>query len=189
MVGLYSLSEITGCLHYWVEPGRLLAGAYPITTRSTMLAQLQALLDLGIDAFIDLTTLNSLDYRYYANQLAPMLTPQGLTVLYYQFSIADYDVPMPGEMNTILDTIDSLLAEGHHIYLHCEGGLGRTGTVAGCYLVRRGLSGRQALDFVSESVSSAPSPETAQQRHFVLDWRNLDLTLAVTKEDNHERST
>ena len=36
------------------------------------------------------------------------------------------------------------------IYLHCQAGIGRTGTVVGCYLVRHGLSGRAALSHLNE---------------------------------------
>lgn len=33
------------------------------------------------------------------------------------------------------------LAAGQTVYVHCYGGIGRTGTVVGCWLVRHGLSG------------------------------------------------
>ena len=61
--------------------------------------------------------------------------------------------------------------------MHCLGGLGRTGTVVGCFLVRHGLSGAQALETIQllrRGIPSAdsPSPETDMQRWMVLNWRN-----------------
>jgi protein-tyrosine phosphatase len=74
-------------------------------------------------------------------------------------------------MTTILDRIDELLAAGEVVYVHCLAGIGRTGPVVGCYLVRRGMSGPDALDTV-ERLRGAP-PETPEQRRLVLDWRRF----------------
>ena len=46
-----------------------------------------------------------------------------------------------------------LLAGGRTVYLHCRGGIGRTGTVLGCYLVRQGQTAEEAL-------ASIDGPET-----------------------------
>ena len=48
-------------------------------------------------------------------------------------------------MNAVLDMLDTALQAGQAVYLHCWAGIGRTGTVVGCYLVRHGLTGEQAL--------------------------------------------
>ena len=36
-------------------------------------------------------------------------------------------------MVAILDSLDTAIADEHTIYLHCWGGIGRTGTVVGCW--------------------------------------------------------
>lgn len=51
--------------------------------------------------------------------------------------------PTVDQMRAILDAIDR--AAGSIVYVHCWGGHGRTGTVAGCYLVRHGQDTRQSL--------------------------------------------
>ena len=59
------------------------------------------------------------------------------------------------------------------------GGVGRTGTVVGCHLVRRhGLSGREALKQLhrlwqrNERAGRSPlSPEMPDQESWVKDWR------------------
>ncbi len=80
-------------------------------------------------------------------------------------------------MTNILDVIDRALTEGKRVYVHCWGGIGRTGTVVGCYLARHGLASRQELLPVIESLrektpdAARSSPETGQQRAMVLSWR------------------
>ena len=61
------------------------------------------------------------------------------------------------------------------MYVHCYGGIGRTGTVVGCWLRRQGLPGQEALDLIERLRRDTPdgwkpSPETSEQRRFVLDW-------------------
>ena len=70
----------------------------------------------------------------------------------------------------MLDTIDQALAAGHTMYVHCWGGVGRTGTVVGCHLVRHGQQGTAALHALArrwQTVAKRPrhpcSPETEAQ--------------------------
>ncbi len=80
-------------------------------------------------------------------------------------------------MGYILDSIDAALNAGHVVYFHCWGGVGRTGTVAGCYLVRHGMSGEGALHRIAElrqgtSDGWKRSPETLEHRRMVLEWHS-----------------
>jgi protein-tyrosine phosphatase len=70
---------------------------------------------------------------------------------------------------------------GRKIYLHCWGGIGRTGTTVGCYLVRHGNTGEEALRQVGEWWKTVPksqihahSPETRAQADFILKWDEND---------------
>ena len=45
--------------------------------------------------------------------------------------------------------------------MHCEGGSGRTGTMAAAYWIKKGLSAREAVDKVRESRPNAV--ETKEQ--------------------------
>ena len=78
----------------------------------------------------------------------------------------------------ILDAIDNALGAGRKIYLHCWGGIGRTGTAVGCWLVRHGLTGEAALARLNALYRTSAqsryfprSPETDAQVLFILDWK------------------
>lgn len=161
---------------YWVLPGRFLAGEYPALGSEFQIRQrLTALLMAGLDTFINLTWPGELPpYEDILHEEARLL---GKQVTCLRFPIPDFGLPTPQEMTRILDAIDAALAEGHNVYLHCWGGVGRTGTTVGCYLVRHGRSGDQALAEVAERYRSAAqsrlhprSPETEAQAAFVRAW-------------------
>jgi hypothetical protein len=104
-------------------------------------------------------------------------TKKKIPVRYRRLSIQDFGVPSKEEMKTILDTIDSALVDNKKVYVHCRGGIGRTGTTVGCFLARHGNTGEEALDEVSRlfqfsnrSYESSSSPETNAQMNFVRDW-------------------
>ncbi len=133
---------------YWVVPGRFLAGEYPAHMELPhAAARLQALLALGLDTFYDLTERREL--TPYLPLLQELGRKQSLEVKYQRFAIADRGVPDAAVMRSLLDGIDAALAAGNRLYLHCWGGIGRTGMAVGCYLVRHGLSGQAALDHIA----------------------------------------
>jgi len=162
---------------YWVIPGHLLAGEYPGHPDPDQARQrLERFLAAGVTFFLDLTEPGELpDYRPLLDQLA---TAQNLQVVCRQMPIADFGVPTPAAMRNILDAIDQATAAGHLVYLHCWGGIGRTGTTVGCHLVRHGSTGPQALDQLRQLFSRMDkasrrqhSPETPEQVQFILDWQ------------------
>lgn len=163
---------------YWVEPGRLLAGEYPahFDTEKTR-QRIDALLDAGFNTFIDLTRPN--ETVAYARLLLDEAKLYEVDVKHHRFAIGDFGLPTPELMTKILNTIDAELAAGRKIYLHCWGGIGRTGTTVGCYLVRHGKSGEQALSQLAEWWRKVPksllhpvSPETREQADFILNWED-----------------
>ena len=166
---------------YWVVPGAFLAGGYPISSTNDTVARqtLAGFLEVGIGTFFDLTQ---------ASELAPYLpylqtesARYGISPNYQRFNIQDRGLPSHDQMALLLDAIDSTLAAGGKLYLHCWGGIGRTGTAVGCWLVRHGLGGEQALLKLGElyrtslqSNFSPQSPETDAQMQFILAWKEGD---------------
>ena len=161
---------------YWVIPGKLLAGAYPGDSDDVAARRkLNTLLDAGVTAFVDLTEAGEYDLRPYWPLLQDLAEQRSITVSYRRLSIADFAVPTAVSMAAILATIDETLAAGQAVYVHCFGGIGRTGTVVGCFLVRYGMTGEQALAAIAARRvgtlnADKRSPETEAQRALVLAW-------------------
>ncbi len=162
---------------YWVIPGRFLAGEYPGAYRVESARQrLKGYLAAGIRYFVDLTHPND-GLVPYETILADVATVGGMNVTYRRLPVYDMSVPSKGQMVDILDTIDRALAVGEGVYVHCWGGIGRTGTVVGCHLVRHGLTGDDALaqiglwwQTVEKVVRSPRSPETDAQVRMIEEW-------------------
>lgn len=164
---------------YWVETERLLAGAYPgHVDPAYAAARVTALLDLGIDWFIDLTWPGELPPY---DQLLPSPHEPGSygPVTYSRRPIRDHDVPRhAAQMVEILDELDDALGGGHRVFVHCRAGIGRTGTVIGCHLARRLGSGAEALEALDRLWVAGGrdrdwprTPETDVQLAYVGNWR------------------
>lgn len=158
--------------------GQLLAGEYPGAKQpDAAYRKLARFLDVNVEMFIDLTEPGEYDLRPYASMLAFAAGERKKSVIYERQSVADMETPSPEKMVTILDTIDTALQGKKTVYVHCYGGIGRTGTVIGCWLVRHGLTGRQALAKIASWRRHTPdgwrqSPETPAQRQMVLEWEH-----------------
>jgi protein-tyrosine phosphatase len=144
---------------YWVEPGRLLAGPYPRPET------LPALAAVGITAYIDLTQAGELDE--YDHLIG--------SAVHHRRAVGDFGVPTDAELTATLDLIDELLDDGHCIYVHCWAGVGRTGTVVACHLIRQGMPNAEALAQIATLRAAIgrhdPSPEMPAQRALVERWR------------------
>lgn len=93
----------------------------------------------------------------------------GLEVL--RLPIPDVDVPRElAAVHRLVEQIHERVARGQGVVIHCAGGLGRTGTIAGCYLVRCGMSPDDALRMLVRVRQSDECPQTAAQRAFIRDF-------------------
>ena len=97
---------------------------------------------LGVTTVVSLIeqheTRNDLDQRYRA---------AGLAVLRYP--IRDYCAPADAaSFAGLLEDVATRLAAGERIYVHCIGGLGRTGTLLATWFVDRGMTADEAIAFV-----------------------------------------
>jgi protein-tyrosine phosphatase len=127
---------------YWVVPGKLLAGEYPGASDSEEARKrLRKFLGAGVRHSIDLTEAGELE------PYAELLTEgAGTRTSYERFPIRDVSVPEePKTMAEIIAAIDRAMAEGGITYLHCWGGIGRTGLDVACWLQERGLTPDETL--------------------------------------------
>ncbi|MFT7542793.1 MAG: putative protein tyrosine phosphatase [Gammaproteobacteria bacterium] len=167
---------------YWVVPEKLLAGAYPgAPTAVAHQKKVEDLLDAGVRAFVDLMEQDETNhegktftpYQDLVCSMAPDATCE-------RFAIKDLSIPTVDEMEKILNVIDSHLNEERTVYVHCWGGVGRTGTVVGCWMLRHGIATAEdalgklkSLRRQDEERGYRESPETGAQRDFIHAWGSV----------------
>ena len=130
---------------WWVEPGRLLAGEYPGHPDPVRARQkVDLLVDAGMRTFIDLTTSHDrlVPYEPIINSVA---TARQLELRHLSYPIPDLGVVDDDEYDTITTGIRHALQHGA-VYVHCWGGIGRTGTVIGSMLADEGRSYDQIIE-------------------------------------------
>jgi hypothetical protein len=157
---------------YWVTD-RLLAGEFPSAGGDeASKAKLSQYESHGVSCYIDLTKEGEKGAPY-----DELLKSMGSLAEYHRVAFADGGLPSKESMRGILDMIDAKAGVNQTSYVHCGGGVGRTGTVVGCYLRRHGWSGSEALDEVKRlfqnsgrSAKSPDSPATDDQKEYVRNW-------------------
>jgi ADP-ribosyl-[dinitrogen reductase] hydrolase len=170
---------------YWVVPHKFLAGEYPgdkdpVKARK----KINQFLAAGIRHFIDLTELREKTWSLqgelvpYEAILSEEARNSSIKTTYQRFPIRDNDVPRDEDhLAAILLAIDSRIREGGALYLHCWGGIGRTGLVVACWLQEQGRTPNGALaelstkwSTVEKSFREPRSPQTPEQVNWVETW-------------------
>lgn len=122
------------------------------------------LLDHGFTSVLTLVTGEELN-SYGVPELLDRYRSEGLNVFHTE--IPDQGVPAVREMKNMCEWIHQEIQNGHKVLLHCVGGLGRTGTVAACYLKEYlSYAAQDAIDEVRASRSKR-AVETKVQEEFI----------------------
>lgn len=158
---LYQSYEVCG-------NGIIYAGEYPGDKNGEFAKhKLEHMHHFGVRHFIDLTE---------EGELTPYnhLLPKDTT--YTRFPIPDCGAPKSIEdVQRLLLRIEELKKMEGYIYLHCWGGVGRTGTIVACYLAqnREEPNLEHALEVLRRQFSEMPksayrkTPETKEQVDFI----------------------
>ena len=158
---------------------RFFAGEYPRTPEDAEAPpKLVALLEAGVTLFVDLTEPDERTWkgplRPYADLLPALANGRAR---HLRFPIRDVSVPARPELVVeALRAIDDERSRGGTVYVHCLGGVGRTGTIVGCWLAGRGHAGEAALARLRELWRANPksaktrSPETREQEAYIMAW-------------------
>lgn len=158
---------------FWVPlpGGALLAGPHPVTAPEGLEDRIRFLVEeIGIGHFLDLSS--RADWMpEYEDDL-----PTGIACTRYE--IVDRRLPEDaGALRAVLRAVIAEAATGRRAYMHCQAGLGRTGTVIGVLLREVGFHGQDALDELTRLRLAARlhegSPEFEAQREYVRQWPHV----------------
>lgn len=172
---------------WWVASGTLLGGCYPgDSDPSKVDGKLTALLDAGVRTVIclqgsDERGRDGRPFAPYLPRLQALAGARGVTVTWARHAIPDMGVPTVETMAAILAAIAG--AEGV-VFVHCWGGHGRTGTVAGCWLRAQGMPADAVLSRLTDlrthdsHLAKNPCPQTAAQVAMVRFWPSTGVSAA-----------
>ncbi|MFM7180509.1 MAG: fused DSP-PTPase phosphatase/NAD kinase-like protein [Verrucomicrobiales bacterium] len=165
--------------HYPIEDGKLYGGEYP-ADRDPKVARerLWPLVTLGIRTFIDLTSPADRMAPYEAI-LGELEKEAGCHLRRISVPIVDMGIPENSTTTkTILQHVNDCKIHAPAVYVHCWGGIGRTGTVVGCWLRECGYDPEAALARVQHLYATnmpkvrfhPESPQTPAQKDYIRKW-------------------
>ena len=148
---------------------RVYAGEYPRDLdEKKSIEKIEHFSRFGITHFIDLTEEGEL--RPYQQMLATQMQ-------HIRFPIKDVSIPATIEsVKELIGQIHGILNESdrNKVYIHCWGGVGRTGTIVGCLLSHHhDFDYEKTIDSLKKAFSDCPksayrkTPETKEQQDFI----------------------
>ena len=168
---------------YWVVESLLLAGAYPGHPDShAHTKRISGLWEAGMRTFINLVEEDETNHTgqafvRYDDVLRELAVKNKDRIAHLRFPVPDRKITTHDRMRSILDAIDLSLDKNIPVYVHCFGGIGRTGTVICCWLLRHGLASKDNVLSLLTTLRQTdlqratwPAPENKNQCQFVLDW-------------------
>jgi protein-tyrosine phosphatase len=151
---------------YWVDgpwPGKLAMAARP-RGGDWLRDDLAKWKRAGIDTVLSLLTPDE-DKDLDLGGEASEARTQGME--FDSFPIPDLQVPTSeAKLAEVLEKVTRTLSQGKNVVVHCRQGIGRTGLVAACLLVRKGTSPGAAVEMVS-AARGISVPETSAQRDWI----------------------
>jgi atypical dual specificity phosphatase len=136
----------------WLFESKLAAMPYPESEDAFTL-----LFQIGIRALLNLSEVAH-----------PFEAPNILGMLTRHIPVADYTAPTLQQVQEAVAMISSCLDRDMPVAVHCMAGLGRTGTILACYLVRMGMSANNTIIAIREWRPG--SIETSEQEAVVYEF-------------------
>ena len=138
---------------WWIEEPKLLGSSNPDD------AFLEQLFSKGFRVLISLLEESAQVPNYEPAQLSDGWVRHNLP-------IKDFHAPSLEQLRTFVTMVEA--QEQAKILVHCQGGLGRTGTMAAAYFIYKGMTTSEAIDHVRQLNSRAI--ETPEQEHALFEF-------------------
>jgi atypical dual specificity phosphatase len=139
-----------------VVPDAIVVCAYPRTDGA-----LRRLRDRGVSLLINLDK---------APHDPAQLERHGLLEMH--LPVPDRAPPSLDQLDVAIQSMSEVISAGHRVAIHCSSGLGRSGTLAACYLVHLGATPREAMERI-RSIRFGSIPEPSQVRTLVRYGRRM----------------
>lgn len=165
--------------HTWIEPGKVLIGSIPSTGRD-----MDALIDMGIRNILSCTRRDFRDYRDPAwahgdVHLGSICGTRMIDVFRYPMPDGGISDESP---DAALDFLDSAYQSGQPVYVHCRGGIGRSGIILQAwYCLYRGKTIEEARDLLRVRRNYEGNATAADQGSPQREW--LEALVAKGKDN------
>jgi len=151
---------------YWVEgpwPGKLALAARP-RGGDWLEDEISAWRHAGIDAVLSLLTVEEQKELDLADESSRV---KSAGMKFYFLPIPDRQPPLTeSEVRKAAEEIGQTLEAGKNVLIYCRQGIGRSGLMAACLLITKGLSSGAAVESVT-AARGTPVPETPEQRRWI----------------------
>jgi protein-tyrosine phosphatase len=151
---------------WWIDNPFILGSCNPTT------AQLEKLYQEGFRTIISLLNEKQQPPWYDIKRI------KAIGFKRYSIPIKDGTAPALAKFKQFIEIVKKASATGK-VLVHCQGGSGRTGTVAAAYWIHKGLSAREAIKKVREANPTAV--ENPKQEKSLL---KLELSIRKKKRPN-----
>lgn len=141
----------------WIIEGEIAGMAKPASSVSDF----EFLREKGFEAIVSLSEIPLSE---------ELIEKFGFTVKH--IPIRDFEAPTLEQIEDFVTFAEKARGEGKKLIVHCDAGIGRTGTILACYLVSKGYNADRAIKEVR--IKRPGSIETSEQEEVILKFaRNL----------------